>query len=147
MSLACIHSSLQLRTCLGVSLRRSLSCTYTPQSLSLLFFSVDRNCLVSGDREKHRLSSRSPVIHDSFITTSNMGHICNNFGCQRRTLAHFLVSSHRRQFGFRFSFAGTASRSEGKYCRRRIRVEDDDASVTNFIPRDWRQFHCDNALS
>ena len=28
-------------------------------------------------------------------------------------------------------------------CRRRILVEDDDASVTNFILQDWRHFRCD----
>ena len=32
-------------------------------------------------------------------------------------------------------------------CKRRIRVEDDDALVTNFTLQDWRQFHRDIALS
>ena len=129
MSLACIHSSLQLRTCPGVSLRRSLSCTNAPSPFlfHISFLSLRQELTRFGGSQKNTLKSRSP----------------NNFGCQRRTRARFFVPSHRRQFVFRFLVAGTASLSEGKYCRRRIRVEDDDASVTNFIPQDWRQFRCD----
>ena len=38
---------------------------------------------------------------------------------------------------------GAVTKLLRRFCRRRIRVEDDNASVTNFIPQDWRQFCCD----
>ena len=131
MSLACIHSSLQLRTCPGVSLRRSQSCTNTPSPFLISF--LRQELTGSGDRQKtFWRPCRIPVTHDSSITNSIIWY---NIGCQWRTLAHFLVSTHRRLCGFAFLVAGTASRSEGKYCRRRIRVEDDDASVTLYPSR------------
>ena len=140
MSLACIHSSLQLRTCPGVSLRRSLSCTNAPGPF-LFPISFLRQELTRFGRSRKTFWRQSwiPVVHDLLTTTS--GSFKTISATQGGIRAH--LSPPIVVFGFRFSFAGTASLSEGKYCRRRIRVEDDDASVTNFIPQDWRQFRCD----
>ena len=100
----------------------------TPPVLSLSYFPfLDRSCLGLEDREKHFDVLVLVLLEEEFARTS-----------------WFLPSS---SLWVSLSLAGTASRSEGKYCKRRIRVEDDDALVTNFTLQDRRQFHRDIALS